>query len=135
MERARRIWKLSSNPVGDLEKPRMAPSAGIDVFSSQLGVGWLDASSRRCRQNCRLSRPGRGRPRPAPRVEFAPPPDEEERHDARDDRDADDDDGYAPVPPANRMRGIDVAPEARSARRARRAPTHVERRPGSGAAR
>ena len=35
MERTRRVWKLPSNPVRDLEKPRQAPAAGIDVFSAE----------------------------------------------------------------------------------------------------
>ena len=34
MERARRVWKLQSNPVRDVDRPRTAPSAGgIEVFS------------------------------------------------------------------------------------------------------
>jgi hypothetical protein len=34
MERARRVWKLESNPVRDVDRPRTAASAGaIDVFS------------------------------------------------------------------------------------------------------
>jgi integrase len=34
MERARRVWKLDSNPVRDVDRPRTAASAGgIDVFS------------------------------------------------------------------------------------------------------
>ena len=34
MERARRVWKLPSNPVADIDRPHTAPSAGgIDVFS------------------------------------------------------------------------------------------------------
>jgi integrase len=36
MERARRVWKLPSNPVHDLDRPHTAPSAGgIDVFSPE----------------------------------------------------------------------------------------------------
>jgi hypothetical protein len=36
MERARRVWKLSGNPVADVEKPRTAPSAGgIEVFTPE----------------------------------------------------------------------------------------------------
>jgi integrase len=36
MERARRVWKLPSNPVQDLDRPHTAPSAGgIDVFSPE----------------------------------------------------------------------------------------------------
>ena len=35
MERARRMWKLPRNPVKDVEKPRTAPVAGIDVFSPE----------------------------------------------------------------------------------------------------
>src|SRR4051812_44199978 len=35
MERARREWKLARNPVKDVEKPRSAPAAGIDVFSPE----------------------------------------------------------------------------------------------------
>ena len=36
MERARRVWKLPSNPVSDVDRPHTAPSAGgIDVFSPE----------------------------------------------------------------------------------------------------
>ena len=36
MERARRLWKLPSNPVRDVDRPHTAPSAGgIAVFSSE----------------------------------------------------------------------------------------------------
>lgn len=36
MERARRVWKLPSNPVADIDRPHTAPSAGgIDVFSPE----------------------------------------------------------------------------------------------------
>ena len=36
MERARRVWKLPSNPVADVDRPHTAPTAGgIDVFSPE----------------------------------------------------------------------------------------------------
>ncbi len=35
MKRARRVWKLPSNPVTDIEKPRQAPEVGIDVLSAE----------------------------------------------------------------------------------------------------
>jgi integrase len=35
MERARRVWKLSLNPLRDIEKPRAAASPGIDVLSAE----------------------------------------------------------------------------------------------------
>ena len=36
MERARRVWKLPSTPVGDVDRPHTAPTArGIDVFSPE----------------------------------------------------------------------------------------------------
>ena len=35
MERARKVHKLPVNPVKDVEKPRAAPTAGIDVFTPE----------------------------------------------------------------------------------------------------
>ena len=35
MERARRLHRLSVNPVADVEKPRKPPQAAIDVFSPE----------------------------------------------------------------------------------------------------
>ncbi len=35
MKRARRLWKLPLNPAADIEKPRQAPKAGIDVLSAE----------------------------------------------------------------------------------------------------